>query len=102
SDNQNERLTGVPDTEGEGPAEEEQRRGLLHTAARDVMRTLAWISLCIILLLIIFVVVVMILNRRLRIRYLGWDRKIKFSKLWDVWWQKSEEGPDEKGKPDKK
>ena len=66
---------------------------------RAVMRKVAWTSLGIILILIIFVVVVMILSRRMRIHYLGWDRRITFSKLWDVWWQKPEEKPDDADKP---
>lgn len=93
-DNQSERLTGPADANEGGPSKDEQRR--------SVMRKVAWAALCIILLLIIFVVVVMIVSRRMRIRYLGWDRRITFSKLWDVWWHKSEEEPDEKSKPDKR
>jgi len=55
---------------------------------RDVARKVAAVSLILILVLIIFVVTVMIVSRRMRARYLGWHRKIRFSKLWDVWWSK--------------
>lgn len=65
---------------------------------RTVMRKVAWASLGMILLLIIFVVVVMILSRRMRVRYLGWNRKVKFNKLWDVWWTRPGEKPPNKGK----
>jgi heme/copper-type cytochrome/quinol oxidase subunit 2 len=69
-------------------------------ARRRVMRRVAATSLLIILILIIFVVIVMISTRRMRIRYLGWDRSIKFNKIWDIWWQKPEEGkPPGKDKP---
>ena len=93
-DNQSERLTAPVDAEEGEPSKDQKRR--------SVMRRVAWAGLCMILLLIVFIVVVMILSRRMRIRYLGWDRRIKFNKLWDVWWHRSEEKPDEKNKPDKK
>lgn len=63
---------------------------------RAVIRNVAWTSLGIILILIIFVVVVMILSRRMRIHYLGWDRRITFSRLWDVWWQKTDRKPEDR------
>ena len=93
-DNQSERLTAPVDAEEGEPSKDQQRR--------SVMRKVAWAALCMILLLIVFIVVVMIMSRRMRIRYLGWDRRIKFNKLWDVWWHKSEEEPDEKSKPDRR
>ena len=94
SDNQSERLTAGPDAEEGEPSKDQKRR--------SVMRRVAWAALCMILLLSVFIVVVMIMSRRMRIRYLGWDRRIKFNKLWDVWWHRSEEKPDEKNKPDKR
>ena len=69
-------------------------------ARRHAMRRVAATSLLIILILIIFTVTVMICTRRMRIRYLGWDRRIKFNKIWDIWWQKPEERkPPGKDKP---
>jgi len=41
-----------------------------------------------VLILIVFIIVLMIANRRLRARYLGWHKKVRFKKLWDVWWSK--------------
>jgi len=70
---------------------------------RHAMRRVAAASLFIILLLILFVVLVMISTRRLRIRYLGWDRRVRFNKIWDIWWQKPEEKhPPGKDKPPSK
>ena len=55
---------------------------------RDAVRTVATVSMILILIMIVFVVILMIANRRLRVQYLGWRRKIRFKKLWDVWWSK--------------
>ena len=62
---------------------------------RAVMRKVAGASLAIILVLICFVVGVMIVTRRLRIRYLHYDRPVTFNRLWDVWWGggRDREGP---------
>jgi hypothetical protein len=57
-------------------------------ARRRAVRTVATVSLVLILILIVLVVLLMIANRRLRAQYLGWHRKIRFKKLWDVWWSK--------------
>ena len=59
--------------------------------AREKARTTAlhkWAAAALImfLVLICFIVGVMIVTRRLRIRYLHYDRPVKFSRLWDVWW----------------
>ena len=93
----------APGTDDNEPASK-ARRTLLEVKEanrRAAMRKVAWASLGMILLLIIFVVVVMILNRRMRMRYLGWDRKITFNKLWDVWWTKTDDkSRDKPGKPD--
>jgi len=93
-------------TVAEGPttdimdADTRPDEALRHKKRREVLRKVALASLVIILLLIIFAVVVMIGSRRMRIRYLGWDRKVKFGKIWDVWWGKPEEHkPDGKKKP---
>jgi|GEM_PF-5529645 hypothetical protein len=70
------------------------------TARRRAMRRVAASSLLIILILILFIVVVMMSTRRLRIRYLGWNRRIRFNRIWDIWWQKPEEKhPPGKDKP---
>lgn len=63
-------------------------------ARRATMRKVAIASLVSILLLICFVVVVMIVTRRLKIRYLHYDRKVKFQPPEDLWWQ----SPPDKGK----
>ena len=59
---------------------------------KALARKVAWASLCIILLLIIFTVFVMIYSRRTRTRYLKQYQRIRYSKIWDVWWQKSGKG----------
>ena len=61
---------------------------------RATMRKVAIASLVCILLLICFVVAVMIATRRLKIRYLHYDRKVKFHPPEDLWWRKP-------GDPDK-
>ena len=68
-------------------------------ARRAVWRKVAAASLLSILLLIIFTVFVMIYSRRMRIRYLGYYRRIRFSRIWDVWWQKPEKRPGGRDKP---
>ena len=65
---------------------------------RDIMRIVARVSLCLILVLIIFVVSLMIASRRFRVWARGWNRKIGFGKLQDLWWQ----GPEKDGSPKKK
>jgi len=93
--------TAEDDETAVGPATAADARQAREADRRAAMRKVAWASLGMILLLIIFVVVVMILNRRMRMRYLGWDRKITFNKLWDVWWTKTDDkSRDKPGKPD--
>lgn len=60
---------------------------------RAGVRKWAAVSLIIILFLIIVVALIMIVTRRLRIRYLGYDRKVEFGKVEDLWWKKPEEPP---------
>jgi len=98
--------TGDSASVAEGPeadvmdADTRPDEALQHKERRDALRKVALASLVIILLLIIFIVVVMIGSRRMRTRYLGWHRKIRFGKIWDVWWGKSEEQkPGGKKKP---
>ena len=55
---------------------------------REVTRKVAFASMAIILILIICIVTIMIYSRRMRIRYLGYYRKVRFNRIWDVWWQK--------------
>jgi uncharacterized integral membrane protein len=55
---------------------------------REALRKVAWAAMFIVLILIVFVVFLMIVSRRLRSRYLGWHRKVRFKGLWDVWWSK--------------
>ena len=64
------------------PAATADRAQLRKTA----MKKVALVSLLLILLLLCFIVVVMIVTRRMRIRYLHYDRKVTFGRLWDVWW----------------
>lgn len=66
---------------------------------RQALRKVALASLAIILILIICIVTIMIFSRRMRIRYLSYYRKIKFNRIWDVWWQKSGKTPDDTDKP---
>jgi hypothetical protein len=81
-------------TVGTAPASDNE------TARRRAMRRVAASSLLMILILILFAVLVMMSTRRLRIRYLGWNRRVKFNKIWDIWWQKPEEKhPPGKDKP---
>jgi hypothetical protein len=83
-----------------GGASTDTHEARLKKQRRDAVRKVAVVSLFIILVLIVFVVTLMIVTRRLRVRYLGWDRGIKFGKIWDVWWQKPEPPkPGEKDKP---
>ncbi len=69
-------------------------------ARRAALRKVAAVCLILILLLICFIVVVMITTRRMRIRYLHYDRKVTFSRLWDVWWHpRGDASADAKQKP---
>ena len=80
------------------PEPERKTGGIPEAVHRDIMRTVALVSLCLILVLIIFVVSLMIASRRFRVWARGWNRKIGFGKLQDVWWQ----GPEKDGSPKKK
>ncbi|HUV38280.1 MAG TPA: hypothetical protein VMY39_01640 [Planctomycetota bacterium] len=78
--------TATPD-----PADDDAKKD---QARRDLARRVAALAIVLTLILVVFIVTVMITSRRLRARYLGWHRKIRFRKLWDVWWSK--EKPKEK------
>lgn len=87
----------APDNATIALREDEAARAERDKRRRNVMKRVAVVSLVLILVLICFVVVVMILTRRMRIRYLHYDRKVTFGRLWDVWWGKDDRG----GKPRK-
>ncbi len=80
------------------PALDNATQAAADKIARDrnrkaAMRKVAGASLVIILVLICFVVGVMIVSRRMRIRYLHYDRPVRFSRLWDVWWDRDRRPP---------
>ena len=53
------------------PEPVQESDGTSEETRRDVMRAVAWVSLCLILVLIIFVVSLMIASRRFRVSFMG-------------------------------
>ena len=72
-----------PDAEVERTEDEKRRR--------KAMKIVSIVSLVLILLLIIGIIVILLSGRRLRWHILGRHRRVRFSKMDDLWWRKPED-----------